>query len=85
MESQLTIRLPADLHERLARAAKRSGLRRSDVARLAIRRYLDETERPSGPRPYDQIKDLIGSLNSGVTDLGSRHREYLIARFRKRG
>lgn len=85
METQLTIRLPGVLHERLARAAKRIGLKRSDVARLAIQRYLDETERMSGPRPYDQVKDLIGSLDSGVSDLGSRHREYLLARFRKRG
>ncbi len=85
MESQLTIRLPAVLHERLARAAKRSGLKRSDVARMAIQRYLDEAEHAARPRPYDLVKDLIGSLHSGVGDIGARHREYLLARFRKRG
>ncbi len=85
MESQLTIRLPADLHERLARAAKRSGLKRSDVARMAIQRYLDEAERGGQARPYDLVRDLVGSVASGVSDLGSRHREYLLARFRKRG
>ncbi len=85
MEAQLTVRLPGDLHQRLARAAKRLGLKRSDVARLAIQRYLDEAERGGQPRPYDLVRDLVGSVASGVSDLGSRHREYLLARFRKRG
>ncbi len=85
METQLTVRLPGDMHERLARAAKRLGLKRSDVARLAIQRYLDEVDRARSPRPYDLVQDLVGSLDSGVSDLGSRHREYLLARFRKRG
>jgi predicted DNA-binding protein len=85
METQLTVRLPGDLHERLARAAKRIGLKRSDVARLAIQRYLEEAEQVARPRPYDLAKDLIGSLDSRVGDIGARHREYLLARFRKRG
>jgi metal-responsive CopG/Arc/MetJ family transcriptional regulator len=85
METQFTLRLPGPLHKRLARAANRLGLKRSDLARLAIQRYLDETEQMPRPRPYDAVRDLIGSLDSGVTDIGSRHREYLIARFRKRG
>jgi predicted DNA-binding protein len=85
MESQLTIRLPEPLHNRLTRAASHLGLKRSDVARMAIQRYLDETEHMSRVRPYDAVKDLIGSLDSGVSDIGSQHRKYLLARFRKRG
>jgi len=85
METQLTVRLPADVHDRLARAAKRLGLKRSQVARLAIQRYLEEGVLNPRPRPYDLVKDLIGSVNSGRSDVGSRHREYLLARFRKRG
>ena len=85
METQFTVRLPGPLHKRLARAANRLGLKRSDLARLAIQRYLDETQQMPRPRPYDAVRDLIGSLDSGVTDIGSRHREYLLARFRKRG
>jgi len=84
MESQLTIRLPELLHERLTRVASHLGLKRSDVARMAIQRYLDETEHMSRVRPYDAVKDLIGSLDSGASDIGSRHREYLMTRFRKR-
>jgi hypothetical protein len=52
---------------------------------MAIQRYLDEAERGGQPRPYDLVRDLVGSVASGVSDLGSRHREYLLARFRKRG
>jgi hypothetical protein len=85
METQFTVRLPGPLHKRLARAANRLGLKRSDLARMAIQRYLDDAEQTPRPRPYDAVRDLIGSLDSGVTDVGSRHREYLIARFRKRG
>jgi len=85
MEAQLSIRLSGDLHDRLARIAKRLGRKRSDVARLAIQRFLDETERAARPRPYDQIQDLLGSLDSGIPDLGSRHRDHLVAYLRRRG
>ena len=85
MEAQVTVRLSGALHERLARVAKRLGLKRSDVIRMAIQRYLDEAEIAPRPRPYEQIQDLLGSLHSGVSDLGSRHREHLLARFRRRG
>jgi hypothetical protein len=52
---------------------------------MAIRRYLDEAERLSRFRPFDRVKDLIGSVDSGVSDIGTRHREFLLDRFRKRG
>ncbi len=85
MEAQVSVRLPGPLHKRLARAAKRLGLKRSDVVRLAVQRFLDEAEQVAHPRPYDLVKDLGGSVRSGAGDIGSRHREYLLARFRKRG
>lgn len=85
MESQLTIRLPEALHQRLDRIAKRLDRRRSDLARLAIQRYLDEIEGESQPRPYARVHDLLGSLDSGASDLGSRHRKHLLANFRRRG
>jgi predicted DNA-binding protein len=85
MESQITIRMPEALHRRLQRAAKRAGRRRSDLARLAVQRYLDEIEGESALRPHERVHDLLGSLDSGVPDLGSRHREHLLAYFRRRG
>jgi predicted DNA-binding protein len=85
MESQITIRLPGTLRRRLDRAAKSVGRRRSDLARLAVQRYLDDLESESAPRPYERVRDLLGSVDSGVTDLGSRHRDHLLAHFRRRG
>ncbi len=85
MDTQLTIRLPESLHERLARVAKTLGRKRSDVVRTAIQRFLEETERAARPRPYEQVRDLLGALDSGVSDLGSRHRDHLVAYLRRRG
>jgi len=85
MESQITIRLPETLRRRLDRMAKNVGRRRSDLARLAVQRYLDQLEGASAPRPYERVRDLLGSVDSGVSDLGSRHRDHLLAYFRRRG
>lgn len=82
MESQLTMRLSETLHRRLARAAKRFGRKRSDIARLALQRYLDEMEGTPRHRLYDEVRDLLGSLDSGVSDLASAHGENLLAHLR---
>ena len=81
MESQMTLRLPAGLAGKLERSAKRLKRKRSDVVRLALHQYL-ETE-PVASRPIDRVRDLLGSVESGVPDLGQRHREHLIARLRR--
>ena len=78
MDSQLTLRLPAELSGKLDRAAKRMNRKRSDVARLALVQFLDGST-PAG-RPADLVRDLLGSVQSGIPDLGSRHREHLLAR-----
>jgi ribbon-helix-helix CopG family protein len=85
MESQLTIRLSEALHQRLDRVAKRLGRRRSELARLAVQRYLDRIDGESQPRPYERVHDLLGSLDSGISDLGSRHRKHLPTSLRRRG
>jgi metal-responsive CopG/Arc/MetJ family transcriptional regulator len=54
MESQLTIRWSGALLQRLSRVANRLGRRRADLARLALRRYLDEIEGKAQPRSYDR-------------------------------
>ncbi len=78
MESQLTLRLPAELSAKLDRAAKRMNRKRSDVARLALAQFVDDGT-PAG-RPADLVRDLVGSVQSGIPDLGTRHREHLLAR-----
>lgn len=84
METQFTVRLSSDLYERLGRVAKRIGRKRSEVVRIAIQGYLAEADRPARLRAYEQVQDLVGSLDSGLPDLGSRHRDYLLARLRRR-
>ena len=81
MESQLTLRLPAELAGKLERSAKRLKRKRSDVVRLALNQFLEAE--PAATRPVDRVRDLLGSVESGVPDLGQRHREHLIARLRR--
>jgi predicted DNA-binding protein len=79
MEHQLTLRLSADLSERLDLAAKRLARKRSDVVRLALEQFLSTQVET---RPIEQVRDLLGRVESGVPDLGQRHREYLLKRVR---
>lgn len=81
MESQLTLRLPMELAGKLERSAKRLKRKRSDVVRLALNQFLEAE--PAATRPVDRVRDLLGSVESGVPDLGQRHREHLIARLRR--
>ena len=81
MESQLTLRLPAVLAGKLERSAKRLQRNRSDVVRLALDQFL--AAEPAAMRPVERVRDLLGSVTSGVPDLGTKHREHLIARLRR--
>ena len=80
MESQLTLRLPAALAGKLDRSAKRLRRKRSDVVRLALEQFLDAEPEV---RPIERVRDLLGSIESGVPDLGEHHREHLIRRLRR--
>jgi len=77
MESQLTVRLPADLTDALSRASRKSGRKSSDIVRAALREYLNAPP-ADGPRLAERVRALIGSLDSGLPDLAEQHREYLI-------
>jgi hypothetical protein len=80
MERQLTMRLPADLAAKLERSAKRLKRKRSEVVREALEQYLDTEPEV---RPVERVRDLLGSVASGLPDLGQRHREYLTRRLRR--
>ena len=80
MDSQLTLRLPGALAEKLERSARRLKRKRSDVVRHALEQFLD-TEPEI--RPIERVRDLLGRVESGVPDLGQRHREYLIRRLHR--
>ena len=80
MDSQLTLRLPGALNEKLEQSARRLQRKRSDVVRLALEQFLD-TE--PDIRPIERVRDLLGRVESGVPDLGQNHREHLIRRLRR--
>ncbi|MGY4707090.1 ribbon-helix-helix protein, CopG family [Candidatus Bipolaricaulota sp. J31] len=79
MTRQLTVRLPEDLAAELERTARRLGRKRSELVRMALEQFLgsEHTE-----RPIERVRDLLGRIETGIPDLGERHREYLMKRLR---
>jgi Arc/MetJ-type ribon-helix-helix transcriptional regulator len=82
MEDQVTIRLPRELSKALKEKAARMQRKPSEVVRMAVAEFLQIPEQPE-ERPAERVRDLIGSLESGVPDLAIRHREYLLKKLRR--
>jgi len=80
---QLTIRMPDEYKGRIEMLAKEMGLKKSDIARLALRRFIEENMDKAQASPYQRVKHLLGTAESGIKDLGQRHREHLIDKIRK--
>jgi len=83
MNSQLTVRLPDDLDKGLSMLARKLRLKRADIVRMALERFLKEAGAEGESRPYDRVKGLLGSISSGISDLGESHREHLLRKFRR--
>ena len=83
MERQLTVRMPERLVQKLDREAVRHRRKRSEVIRLAVERYFEDSAAQAEIRPVDRVRDLLGSFESGIPDLGQRHREHLLERLRR--
>jgi predicted transcriptional regulator len=82
MDTQLTVRLPLHLDRKVTRLAKRLRLKRSDVVRLALEQFLGDAVREE-QRPYSRVKDLLGSIDTGIPDLGTDHRKHLLQRLKR--
>jgi Arc/MetJ-type ribon-helix-helix transcriptional regulator len=80
---QVSLRLPDRLVKSIDRRARKSGRTRSELVRQILERGLDEAAAVLD-RPYDRVQDLIGSVSGAPTDLGARHREYLVGLVRDR-
>jgi antitoxin component of RelBE/YafQ-DinJ toxin-antitoxin module len=81
---QITIRASDDLMLKIEKIAKEMGLKRSDVTRMALAKFADEYAlKISEQKPYNRVKHLIGLAESGVKDLGQRHREHLVNKIKK--
>ena len=82
MEDQLTIRLPRALGKALREKAARMQRKPSEVVRMAVREFLQASDQPQ-ERPAERVRDLIGSLQSGIPDLAVRHREHILKKLRR--
>lgn len=81
METQLTVRVPEELKEALETTAAKMNSKPSELVRLALRDFLAGAG-ASGVAPADRVRELLGSLESGVPDLAERHREYILESLR---
>jgi metal-responsive CopG/Arc/MetJ family transcriptional regulator len=70
--------MPEEYFSKIEQIAKSSGLKKSDVTRMAIRKFLEEYSSEKEATVYSKAKRLIGVVESGISDLGQNHREYLI-------
>lgn len=83
MKSQLTIRLPDDLKEDLSALTQKLRLKRSDIIRMALEKFIGELKENEEKKPYDRVANIIGTLSSGIPDLGEGHRKYLLNKMKR--
>ncbi len=80
---QLTVRMPDEYTKKLNLLSKKMGLKRSDIVRLALKRFLDENSEGNDQLPFEKVRAILGVAESGIKDLGQRHRHYLIQKMGK--
>ena len=79
---QLTIRMPEEYFAKIEKIAETTGLKKSDITRIALKKYLEEYSPTENTNLFTKAKRLIGVVESGVPDLGQSHRRYLIEKIR---
>ena len=79
---QLTIRMPEEYFYKIEQIAKSNGLKKSDVTRMAIRKFLEEYSSDEKDDLYSKAKRLIGVVESGISDLGQNHRDHLVTKIK---
>ena len=79
---QLTIRVPDEYMAGIDKIATGTGLKKSDITRMAIKKYIEDYAAEKEINNYGRAKDLIGVVASGISDLGKNHRDYLIQKIR---
>ncbi|MBI3754294.1 MAG: hypothetical protein HY266_09700 [Deltaproteobacteria bacterium] len=84
MTTQITVRVQEDLNREVYGMAKRLHLKRSDIVRMALEKFVRGDEGVKQGTAYEQVKNLIGSVASGLPDLGKSHRKYLVERMKRR-
>ena len=80
---QLTVRVSDEYAEKLERLTKRTGIKRSDIIRLALKQFLEEGFEKDSRTPFQKITHLLGIGESGLKDLGQHHRDYLVQKIKR--
>lgn len=81
---QMTIRIPDEYKSRIEEVSGKTGLRKSDIARMAIKKFLEDFDtQAKEDSPSSKAQDLIGVVNSGIRDLGTNHRQHLLKLMRE--
>lgn len=83
MQCQLTVRLSEDLDKEITYLSKKLRLKRSCIVRMALEKFLDDFHVREESTPFERVKDIVGTVSSGVPDLGEGHRKHLLKKFRK--
>jgi metal-responsive CopG/Arc/MetJ family transcriptional regulator len=65
----LTLKIPEELAEELSAEARLQHLSKSEVARNALARYLQQKKQTPKPSCYDLIKPFVGCVKEGPADL----------------
>ena len=82
MARQISLRLPDEVLSEIDRQARRRRRSRSDLIREILEQHVRVSATPD--HPYSRVRDLVGSLTGEPSDLGARHREYLVGLVRDR-
>ena len=77
--STLTIRIDDEIKEKLEKSAKELSISKGAIIRIAIKNFLlnKSVSEQETRFDYEKIKHLIGSVDSGIDDLGSNHEKHL--------
>ncbi len=83
MMQQITIRMSGEDLNRIEAIARATGLKKSDITRMAIRKFVEEYTHGKDEKIYDKVRHLIGAAESGLADLGLNHRRHLIDKIKR--
>lgn len=74
----LSIRLDEELDHLVRRAAKALGCTKSDLVKASLREYCTRALHQREAAPYALAEDLLGRAGSGLGDLSTNGRKYLL-------
>lgn len=71
----VSLRLPAEIEDKLSTAARTGHLTKTDIVKLALNRYFTAEDHPKSV--YDIGKDLFGKAGSGKGNLSQEYKRLL--------